>query len=137
FAAAAFALQVHAVAEGGEEIAGAIDVGERFAFYVPGFEWEEAAGVDVADVGDEDEAFAFVDAARGAGDGAALGLDAEGHRAGAVLQEESRGVDQAGFLIAEIVQILAALDCYSLQRVAPIVHRLGRPNRERHAFGRV
>ena len=56
FAGAAFAVKQIRVAELHEDGRLLVDVRERVVVQVPAFDGEESAGVDLADVGNEDEA---------------------------------------------------------------------------------
>ena len=74
FAGSAFPFKAAGVAQGFEYGRVAIDICQRSFADVAGVDGQKAAGIDVADMGDEHEAFAVVDAARGPGPGARGGI---------------------------------------------------------------
>ena len=114
-AGAAFAFQLAGVAQRFENRRVAVDLAERRLADVARVDGQKAAGVDVAHMGDEEEALAVVDAAGGPTGGA--GVRVGGGCAGLVGggRPGASGVAVADFALFQVV----------LQEVAAVVHRLG------------
>src|ERR1035438_3219199 len=73
FAGAALAMELVRVAELHEDGRLLVDVRERVSVQVAAFDGQEAAGIDLADVGDKDEAASIIDALGGPADGLVFG----------------------------------------------------------------
>src|SRR5664279_5267426 len=121
-AAPALTVQIPTVAQGAKQRRVAIDVGQRLFADVASGDRQKSAGIDLAQVRDEHEAFAVVDTA-GAPD-PVTGLHANGH-----LSQLGHALIRTGSVLCATAGLGAAL-----QQEAPVVLGFGALDVEQHAL---